>query len=118
VAASGYCSTGPRFVTSDDPTMYARLGANWSNSGDRAVATWTRTKPTEAFSPSALRGARHAGFKARAKDTVAAWFTLASCRVLVAPIGSAFSNLARLRAGGGARYPDPHFVPIKQCCTS
>lgn len=105
-AAPGYCSTAPRFVTSDDPTMYARLGANWSNSGDRAVATWSRANSTVA----------PAGFKARAKDTVAAWLTLASCKVLVAPVGSAFSNLARLRAGGGARHPDPHFVPIKQCC--
>ena len=47
------------------------------------------------------------GFKDEARRTLAAWFTLAGCTdAIVAPVGSAFSGLASLRAG----------VPLKPCC--
>tara|TARA_B110001452_G_scaffold203397_1_gene173424 strand:+ start:2945 stop:3976 length:1032 start_codon:yes stop_codon:yes gene_type:complete len=96
---SGFCSKGPRFVTSDDPSMYARLGRAWRSNGEHAV------------NPSLDQERARAGetFGALAKRTVVAWLTLASCRhAIVAPIGSAFSQLAHLRAGRAV-----HFA---QCC--
>ena len=92
----GVCALGPRYVTSDDPAMYERFDA-WNNSGERAVHT---------------QNSHHQGveaFKAEAKKTVAAWLTLASCTVaIVAPVASAFSTLAQLRAG----------VRLEPCCTA
>ena len=96
---TGFCSKGPRFVTSDDPSMYVRLGRTWRSSGEHAV------------NPSLDQERARVGdsFRALAKRTVAAWLTLASCRhAIVAPIGSAFSQLAHLRAGRAV-----HFA---QCC--
>ena len=90
-AAKGVCANGPRFVTSNNPAMYTML-PEWSNAGDRAVATWHTDNPA-------------ASFAADAKDTVAAWLTLASCtEAIIAPVASSFSSLAQLRAGTRVRY--------------
>lgn len=90
-AAKGVCANGPRYVTSDNPAMYTML-PEWSNAGDRAVATWHTDNPA-------------ASFAADAKDTVAAWLTLASCtEAIIAPVASSFSSLAQLRAGTRVRY--------------
>ena len=71
--------------------MYTML-PEWSNAGDRAVATWHTDNPS-------------ASFAADAKDTVAAWLTLASCtEAIIAPVASSFSSLAQLRAGTRVRY--------------
>lgn len=79
------------FVTSDSREMYAILHG-WNSLNETSVVTWSveRQRTTHMI-----------------RQTIAAWFVLASCTSkIVAPVSSTFSSSASRRAG----------VPVIPCC--
>ena len=86
---------GARFATSDSDAMYKQL-TSWANLGETAIATWSNGDK--------LTDARER--QRRYRETVRAWFTLASCKQIIAPVESAFWRSA-------ARHSHS---PHSECC--